>query len=146
MHFLNYFCDFIFFCKMKYVKESNWMNNNWACLQMGWPHHPDLGLGRGTCHIFLTLFSIFPFVSNMFTSSSQWVPIKFPICSLGSWNVFPITTCFNPICFPQNPLVFTYIGVLNGEAFHLSIESSILGGLHSLRWANQIGSLQKNKN
>jgi hypothetical protein len=57
--------------------------------------------------------------------------------------VFPITTCFNPICFPQSPLLFTYIGAPNGEALHLSIESSILGGLHSLWWANQIGSLQK---
>ncbi len=37
-----------------------------------------------------------------------------------------------------------------GEALHLSIESSILGSLHSFniffsQWANQIGLLQKNK-
>jgi hypothetical protein len=30
------------------------------------------------------VFFHFPFVPNMFPSSSQWVPIKFPICSLGS--------------------------------------------------------------
>jgi hypothetical protein len=30
------------------------------------------------------IFFHFSFVLNMFPSSSQWVPIKFPICSLGS--------------------------------------------------------------
>jgi hypothetical protein len=64
-------------------------------------------------------------------------------------RVFPIIPCFNPICFAQSPPLLTYIGGPNEEAFHLSIESSILRSFHSftffLRWANQIGSLQKNK-
>jgi hypothetical protein len=52
MHYFYYFCDFNFSHKTKYVKQSNWRQDDWACSQMGWPHQPDLGLGRGTCHIF----------------------------------------------------------------------------------------------
>ncbi len=63
-------------------------------------------------------------------------------------KVFPIATCFNPICFAQSPPLFTYIGGLKGEALHLSIESSILGSFHSfnffLLWANQMVHFQKN--
>ncbi len=51
------------------------------------------------------------------------------------------------IFFCPNPPLFTYIGGPKGETLHLSIESSILGSLHSfnffLGWANQSGSLQK---
>jgi hypothetical protein len=56
--------------------------------------------------------------------------------------VFPITPCFNPICFAQSPPLLTYIGGSKGEAFHLSIESLIFGSLHSFNFffpsANQI--------
>jgi hypothetical protein len=79
----------------------------------------------------------------MFPSNSQWVPIRFPICSP---RVFLIAPRFNLICFAQSPLLLTYIGRPKGEALHLSIESSLLGSLHSFQilfwsWANQIGSL-----
>jgi hypothetical protein len=51
--------------------------------------------------------------------------------------------------FAQSPPLLTYIGGPKGEALHLSIESSILGSLHSfnffLQWANQSGSLGKTK-
>jgi hypothetical protein len=40
------------FHKMKYVKQSNWKKDNPTSLQMGQPHHCDLGLWRGKCHIF----------------------------------------------------------------------------------------------
>ncbi len=85
----------------------------------------------------------FSFVPNMFPSNSQWVPIRFPICSP---RVFLIAPRFNLICFAQSPLLLTYIGRPKGEALHLSIESSLLGSLHSFQilfwsWANQIGSL-----
>ncbi len=71
--------------------------------------------------IFLSLLSFgwgargfFSFVPNMFPSSSQWVPIRFSMCSP---RVFPIAPHFNPIFFAQSPPL-------------LSIESSILGSLH----------------
>ncbi len=87
-----------------------------------------------------------------FSLCSQHVPFKLP---MGSYQVpnmfprFPIAPRFNPICFAQSPPILTYIGGPKGEALHLSIESSILGSLHSfnsfLWWANQIDSLQKTK-
>jgi hypothetical protein len=39
------------------------------------------------------IFFHFSFVPNMFPSSSQWVPIKFPMCSPRGVP--------NPICFAQ---------------------------------------------
>jgi hypothetical protein len=45
-------------------------------------------------------------------------------------------------------LPMSYIGGPKGKVFHLSIESSILGSLHSfnffLLWANQMAHLKKN--
>jgi hypothetical protein len=78
---------------------------------------------------------------------------SFFLCSLQVPNVFPrvfaMVPGFNPICFAQSPPLLTYVGGPKGEALCLSIESSILGSIHSfnffLRWANQIGSLQKKK-
>jgi hypothetical protein len=67
----------------------------------------------------------------MFPSSSQWIPIRFPICSPRG---FPIAPCFNPICFAQSPPLLTYIGGPKGEALHISIESSILESLHSFNF------------
>jgi hypothetical protein len=67
----------------------------------------------------------------MFPSNSQWVPIRFPICSP---RVFLIAPRFNLICFAQSPLLLTYIGRPKGEALHLSIESSLLGSLHSFQF------------
>ncbi len=64
------------------------------------------------------------FVPTMFPSSSQCVPIRFPMCSP---RVFPIAPRYNPICFAQSPPIFTYIGGPNGKAILLSIESSSLG-------------------
>ncbi len=91
-------------------------------------------------------FYSFSFVPNMFLSNYEWVPIRFSICSP---RMFPIAPRFNPICFCQSPPLFSYIGGPKGEALYFSIESSILGSLHSfkffLRWANQFGSLQKKK-
>jgi hypothetical protein len=59
--------------------------------------------------------------------SSHQVPICFP-------RGFPLAPHFNPICFAQSPPLLTYIGAPKGEALHLSIESSILGTLHSLNF------------
>jgi len=74
------------------------------------------------------IFFHFSFVPNM-------VPFKFPLCSICLHcvprRVFPIALCFNFICFAQSPPLLTYISGPKGEALHLSIESSILGSLHS---------------
>jgi hypothetical protein len=47
-----------------------------------------------------------------------------------------------PYVLPKVYIIVTYIAGRKGEAFHHSIESSILGSLHCfnivLRWANQI--------
>ncbi len=101
----------------------------------------------GWARVVVLEFFHFSFVPSMFPSNSQWVPIRFPICSP---RVFPIAPSFNPICFAQSPPLLTYIGGPKVEALHLSIESSILVSLHSFNiffwwWANQIGSLQKKK-
>jgi hypothetical protein len=48
--------------------------------------------------------------------------------------VFPKAPCFNPICFEQSPPLLTYIGEPKWEALHLSIESTILGSLHSFNF------------
>ncbi len=53
---------------------------------------------------------------------------RFPMCSP---RVFPIAPCFKPICFAQSPSLLIYISGPKGDALHLSIESSILGRLHS---------------
>ncbi len=69
----------------------------------------------------------------------SFLPNRFPMCSL---KVLSISPCFNPICFGQSPSLFTYIVGPKGEALYHSIESSILGSLHSfnivLWWADQI--------
>jgi hypothetical protein len=83
-------------------------------------------------------FFHFSFVPKMFLSNSQWVPIRFPICLLGSQcafpSVFPIASCFNPICFARSPPLLTYIAGPKGEALHLYVEASILGSLHSFNF------------
>jgi hypothetical protein len=56
------------------------------------------------------------------------------MCSI---RMFPIAPCFNPICFicfAQSPPLLTYRCGPKGEALHLSIESSILGSLHSFNF------------
>jgi hypothetical protein len=70
------------------------------------------------------IFFIFP----LFLTCSFQVPIRFPMCFS---RVFPIAPHFSPICFAQSPPLLTCIAGPKGEALHLSIESSILGGLHS---------------
>jgi hypothetical protein len=67
----------------------------------------------------------------LFPTCSLQVPIRFPMCSP---RVFPIAPHFNPICFAQSSPLLTYIGGPKGEALHLYIESSILGGLHSFNF------------
>jgi hypothetical protein len=67
--------------------------------------------------LFLTCFLQVP---NMFP--------RFPMCSP---RVLPIAPRFNPLYFAQSPPLLTYIGEPKGEALHLSMESSILGSLHS---------------
>jgi len=83
----------------------------------------------------------------MFPSSSQWVPIRFPMFSP---RVFPVAPHFNPMGFAQSPPLLTYIGGPKGEALHLSIESSILGSLHSFNFFFAMGQskwlIGKNKN
>jgi hypothetical protein len=92
-------------------------------------------LGGGG-RIFFFFFPLFPTCS----------PFKFP---MGSPKMFPIAPHPNPICFAQSPSLLTYIAGPKGEALHLSRESSIMGSLHNSiflwPWANQIGSLQKQK-
>ncbi len=105
-------------------------------------------MGRLSMHS--KCLDIFPFkfwvCGGGFFFHFSFVPFKFPMCSP---RVFPIAPPFNPICFSQSPPLLTYIGGPKGEALHISIESFILGNLHRfnffLRWANQIGSLQKKK-
>jgi hypothetical protein len=79
-----------------------------------------------------------------FSFVPKHVPFKFP---MGSPRLFPIAPHFNPMGFAQSPPLLNYIGGPKEEALHLSIESSILGCLHSfkcfLQWANQSGSLEK---
>jgi hypothetical protein len=94
-------------------------------------------------------FFHFSFVSNTFPSSSQRVPIRFPICSQG-YQCVPTIDSLESIRFDQSPPLLTYIGGPKGEAIHLSLESSILGEppwfqLFFLQWANKIGSFQKKK-
>jgi hypothetical protein len=72
----------------------------------------------------------------MFLSSSQWVPIRFPIFSP---RVFTITLHFNPICFAQSLPLLTYIGGPKGEALHVFIDFSILGSFHSFNFFFALG-------
>jgi hypothetical protein len=66
--------------------------------------------------------------------SFPFVPNGFPSFSMCSARVFPIAPLFNHEWFAQCPLLLTCIGGPKGEALHLSIESSILGSLHSLNF------------
>jgi hypothetical protein len=66
--------------------------------------------------------------------SSQWVNNMYTRCPMCSPRVFPIAPCFNPVCFAESPPLLTYIGGPKGEALHLSIESSILGSLHTFNF------------
>jgi hypothetical protein len=66
------------------------------------------------------IFFHFSFVPNMFLSGSQCVP----------QGVFPIASCFNPICFAQSPPLLTYIGGPKGEALLLSIKFGPIKDAH----------------
>ncbi len=72
-------------------------------------------------------FFHFSFVPSMLPSSSQWVPVRFPMCSP---RVLPIAPLI-PYDLPKSPPHLTYIGQPKGEELNLSIDSSILGNLHS---------------
>jgi hypothetical protein len=72
------------------------------------PQPFNLGLGGRRGEVFFFLFG----VSDVFLPCSQVVS-KFSMCSL---RVFPITPDFKPICFAQNPPLFTDInGVFFGR-------------------------------
>jgi hypothetical protein len=87
------------------------------------------------------IFFFFP----LFLTCSLQVPIRFPRFPMCSPGVFPIAPCFNPICFAQSPPLLTYIAGPKGEVLHLSIESSILGSLHSFKFFLQWANCPKNK-
>jgi hypothetical protein len=70
------------------------------------------------------------FLFLLFPSGSHYVPYVLNVFP----RVFPIAPRFNPICFAQSPPLLTYIAGAKGEALHLSIESSILGRLHSFNF------------
>jgi hypothetical protein len=55
---------------------------------------------------FFSFFFCSEHVPSMFFASSQWVPIRFRMCSP---KVFPVATHFNPICFGQSRPLLTYI-------------------------------------
>jgi len=76
----------------------------------------------------LDFFSLKFFVGGGFFNfflCSHRVPFMFP---MGSQMVFPIAP---HLCLAQSPPLLTYIGGPKVEVLHLSIESSILGSLHS---------------
>ncbi len=70
----------------------------------------------------------------LFSTCSHHVPNMFPMFSMCSPRVLLRAPRFNPLCFAQSPPLLTYIGGPNGEALHLSMESSILGSLHSFNF------------
>ncbi len=47
-----YFWDFKKNCEKKNIEQSSWRRSNQIRLQMKQPHHHDLGLCGGKCHIF----------------------------------------------------------------------------------------------
>jgi hypothetical protein len=97
-------------------------------------HSNCLDLGRKGGGIF--------FIFLLFSTCSLQVPNGFS-------KLFPIAPRFNPIRFARSLPLLTSTGGPKGEALHLSLESSILGSLHSFniifQWANQIGSLPPQK-
>ncbi len=84
----------------------------------------------------------FPFVPNMFPMGSHQVPKMFRRLLIRSPRVFPITPRFNPIYFAQSPPFLTFIAGPKGEALHRSIESSILGSLHSFNFFFVMGPIK----
>ncbi len=88
-------------------------------------------LGRGKDFSFFLCSQNVPF---KFPMSSYQVPNMFPRFTLCSPRVFPIAPGFNPLCFAQSPPLPHLYRWAKGETLHLSIESSILGGLHSFNF------------
>ncbi len=104
-----------------------------------------VGVGEGFFH--------FSFVPNMFPSSSQWVLIRFSICSLGSQCVpqgcsqYHLIYCqmFCPKSSPSH--LYRWAKGGGTPSFHRIFYfggASIVSTLF-LGWANQIGSLKKKK-
>jgi hypothetical protein len=87
-------------------------------------------------------FFHFSFVLNMFLSSSQWSPIRFPKCTLCSQECSQWHLTLIPYVLPEVLPPLTYLGGPKGEALHLSMKSSILGSLHSFNffWTREVGS------
>jgi hypothetical protein len=77
--------------------------------------------------IMIVTHKCIPYIRTSDTYPLTHVPSKF------SPRVFPIAPHFNPTCVAESPSLHTYIGEPKGEALHLSIESSILGYLHSFQ-------------
>jgi len=78
--------------------------------------------------IMIVTHKCIPYIPTSNTYPLKHVPFKF------SPTVFPIARHFNPTCLVQSPPLHTYIGEPKGEALYLSIESSILGYLHSFNF------------
>jgi hypothetical protein len=95
-----------------------------------------LELGLQGKRFFFFIFPLFPTCSlqvpNGFSSSSQYVFLGSHCVPQG---VFPIAPRFKPLCFAQSPPLLIYIGGPKEEALHhLSIESFILGSVHSFHF------------
>ncbi len=100
-----------------------------SCSQWeGW-----VGGGGGERRIFF-IFLCSQHVLFKFSMGSPQVSTMFPRLSMRFPSVFPIASCFNPICFSPSPLLLTYIPGPKGEALHLYAESSILGSLCSFNF------------
>jgi hypothetical protein len=79
------------------------------------------------------IFFHFLFVPNMFPSSSQWVPIRLPMCSLGSQCVSLGCSQSHMFC-PKSSPSHLYRWAQGVRGTSLSVESSILGALHSFNF------------
>ncbi len=82
-------------------------------------HSKCLDGGRTSFHFF--------FVPNMFPSSSQWVPIRLPICSLGSQCISLGCSQSHMFC-PKSSLSHTYIAGPKGSVALHSLQNLLLWG------------------
>ncbi len=95
-------------------------------------------------------FFHFSFVSNMFPSSCQWVPIRFPICSQGPPCVPNSTSLESHMFCPKSSPSHLYRWAKGGgnPSFHriFYFGGASIVSTFFLQWPNQIGSVKKNKN
>jgi hypothetical protein len=89
-----------------------------------------------TLHFYLSMIvthNYIPYIPTRDTYPLKHVPFKF------SPRVFLIAPHFNLTSLAQSPPLHTYIAAPKGEALHFSIESSILGYLHSFNFFCMMG-------